>query len=379
MAYKDPIVAGRITSRAWDYLQQALSDFQSGRGSLSGFYKDFLGGPWLKRFEETFAKYIGTKYAIGVSSGTAALHIAQEALFSDDEPVTLTSPMTFVASATSIFMTGGIPVFSDVDNYLTLDPANYHEEYEVLTPEVIIPVHLLGQPCNMDLIRETFPDAHIIEDCAQSLGATYQGKMTGSIGDLGCFSFQETKSLTTLGEGGMVTTNDPDLAKRCQALRNHGEKYAKANQLGYNYRMTEPEAAFGLGQLEEYDKTLATQRACARIVRKKMGSHPLTPLEIAPSTDPSFFIVAAMFNDPAHNRDAWIESAQKVLSMTSPTPGRTIGKGYTELVPDLPLFGGGKFPNARKLMKQMVWFDIHRFTDEETVRARMDQLQEIYT
>lgn len=379
---------GRIRLKEYQYVQDVLTDFQNGKGHLSGFYKTFQGGNWVRKFEEAFANYIGVNHAIAVSSGTAALHTAVEALHQPHElgfPA-LVTPYSFVASASSIVMGGGFPMFCDIEpSTLNLDASAYKPEGSFgkhWRPRLIVAVHLLGHPSDLDQIEKRFPNVPIIEDCAQSLGAKYKGKMTGSLGTISCFSFQETKSLTTLGEGGMICTNNPSLAEECMAIRNHGEKYVRSNRLGYNYRMTEAAAAFGLAQLERLDKTVEQQIRCAQIVRDNLpeGLKPLTTKQWA---SPTYFIAGSLM-DSAYTqseRASYLKRAASALSFDSPLPGKTIGPGYTELICDLPYFknrgASTDFPIARTIMSRAVWFDIHRFCTVEEVKERMEKLKEV--
>jgi perosamine synthetase len=383
-----------VTQDDIDRVNSVLYDFAGGHGFLSGFFKNTLrGGQWVQRFEEAFAKYVGVKHAIAVSSGTAALHTAIEAIKAvpgDRNVQMLTSPASFVASASAILMAQGNPLFCDVSmRTFTMDPFTYEMgRRKMPTPQLIIAPHLLGHPCDMQAIEDKFGStARVIEDCAQSLGAKYREKMTGTIGDIGCFSFQETKTLTTLGEGGMVVTNSDIYADHCRVIRNHGEKYASDSRyLGYNYRMTEAAAAFGLSQLERLDRTMALQKECAWEVKRNLPDF-LEPLWVEAWADPSYFLVATKLKegtDAVIYRNGWVERACDALGWKDPEsrqPGRSISAGYSELIPDLPYFKklvpyyNWEFPVARYLKDRMVWFDLHRWTDKETVQEKMEALK----
>ena len=210
-----------------------------------------LHGTYVKKFEEDFAKYIGVKHAIGVNTGTAALHIALAALDIGPGDEVIVPPFTFIATASSILHNNAIPIFADIDpKSYTLDPQSVQEKITEKT-KAIIPVHLAGISADMEAINniaEKF-DIHIIEDAAQSVGTECNGKKVGSIGSLGCFSFYPSKNITT-GEGGMITTNNDELAEQCRLIRHHGEpSWYVYNRLGYNYRMTEIQGAIGGVQL----------------------------------------------------------------------------------------------------------------------------------
>ncbi len=215
-----------------------------------------LSGKRIKKFEERFAKYTGTKEAIAVNSGTAALHVALSALDVGPGDEVIIPPFTFVATATAILHQNAIPIFVDIDpKTYCINPA---EIEKAITPKTkgIIPVHLFGHPAEMDSILE-IAEKHnlfVIEDACQAHGAEYKGKRVGSIGDLGCFSFFESKNMMT-GEGGMITTNNSELADAARLVRHHGEPgWYVYDRLGYNYRMTEVQAALGLVQLEKLDQ-----------------------------------------------------------------------------------------------------------------------------
>jgi len=223
----------------------------------------FLGGKKIREFENDFAKYHNVKYAISLNSGTAGLHVALAAAGVGPGDEVIVTPYSFTSSATSVLIQNAIPIFADVNiRTYNIDPNEIKKRITSKTKAIIV-VHLLGNPAEMDEIMEIAReyDLIVIEDCAQSIGAKYHNKLVGTIGHLGVFSFQETKNITT-GEGGMVITNDDSLAERCRLFRNHGEaiNYAQRRRsyscslIGWNYRMTEIEAAIGVEQLKKLDK-----------------------------------------------------------------------------------------------------------------------------
>lgn len=212
-------------------------------------------GPKVDEFQTEFAKYVDAKHAIATSSGTTALHTALVAAGVKENDEVITTPFTFAATSNSILYSGAKPVYADIKaDTFNLDYTKIEEQITDKT-SAIVPVHLYGQPADMDPILEIAEkhDLKVIEDAAQAHGATYKGKKIGSIGDLGCFSFYPTKNMTT-GEGGMVTTNDDDLAERSGMIRAHGEsKRYEQSLLGYNYRMTDIGASIGLVQLKHIE------------------------------------------------------------------------------------------------------------------------------
>jgi dTDP-4-amino-4,6-dideoxygalactose transaminase len=206
----------------------------------------FILGPEVKAFEEEMAAYCGTKYAVGVASGTDALHLALLAIDLKPGDEVITTPFTFIATAEVITHCGATPVFVDIDpRTFNLDPSGIERAVTKKT-RAILPVHLYGQPADMGSILEIARkhDLKVIEDCAQSLGAEYGDKKVGSLGEAGCFSFFPSKLLGAYGDGGMVATNDASIAEQVRVLRNHGGHSKYHNVIpGFNSRLDELQAA----------------------------------------------------------------------------------------------------------------------------------------
>ena len=209
-------------------------------------------GPRVQEFEQQFAAFCGVKHAIATSSGTTALVAAllSHGVGPGDEVIT--TPFTFIASANSILFTGAKPVFVDVDQEsYNIDP-NLIEEKITDSTKALLPVHLYGYPCDMDAIMHIAAEhgLAVIEDACQAHGAAIRGKKVGSYGT-GCFSFYPSKNMTT-AEGGMITTDDDEIADHARLIRNHGQSQLYLHQtMGYNFRMTELQAALGLVQLQK--------------------------------------------------------------------------------------------------------------------------------
>jgi perosamine synthetase len=229
--------------------------------------KKMVSGETVNQFEEELSKYIGVKHVVAVSSGTAALHVAFTAFNVVGKDV-LTSAFSFAASANSVLLAGGKPVFADIelDTY-NLDPSSVEER---LTDECIAiePVHLYGQTADMSrLIRVASKNnVVLIEDAAQAIGARHGSKMAGSLGLMGCFSTYATKNLHTM-EGGFVATDDDFLAQKLRLLINHGQasRYNHVD-IGYNYRMMEVQAAIGLPQMKKLESIIQKRRRNAKIL-----------------------------------------------------------------------------------------------------------------
>jgi perosamine synthetase len=231
------------------------------RGEISGSF-----GQTIPQFEQEFATYVGCKYGVAVTSGTTALQLAVAAAGIGPGDEVLISASTNVATALAVFHNGAIPI--PVDS----EPVTWNLDLDLIesliTPKTraIIPVHLYGHPVDMDRLMEiaTRHNLLVIEDCAESHGATCRGRMTGSFGDMGCFSFYANKIITT-GEGGMVVTNNPELAEKLRLLRNLAftKPRFRHEVAGYNFRMTGYQAAMGLAQLKKIEQIISEKRRVA--------------------------------------------------------------------------------------------------------------------
>jgi len=220
----------------------------------------FILGPNVQAFEEEVASYLGVAHAVGVASGTDALHLALRAAGIGPGDEVITTPFTFIATAEAIVYCGAKPVFVDIEpDSFNIDPEQVAAAVTDKT-RAILPVHLFGQPADMTAIGE-IAERHglaVIEDCAQSFGAAIDGRMTGSIGLAGCHSFFPSKNLGGYGDGGMVTTNDAKLAEHMRVLRNHGswQRYHHS-EIGYNSRLDELQAVIlrvKLKQIEAFNE-----------------------------------------------------------------------------------------------------------------------------
>jgi dTDP-4-amino-4,6-dideoxygalactose transaminase len=247
----------------------------------TGILSSFRGGKTVHEFEEAFALYVGAKYAIATTSGTTALHTSVAALGLAPDDEVLVPAMTFVSTASVVVQEGASVVFVDVDDTYCMDPVDLESKITSHT-KAIIPVHLYGQPAKMDEIND-IAKKHgliVIEDACQSHGALYNSKKTGSLGDIGCFSFYQTKNMTC-GEGGMITTSDEGLYKKLRLRREHGSPsdsstWYNYTVLGYNYNMTEMQAAVGLVQLRKLDAMNQGRVAIAALYDEHLKGLELT-------------------------------------------------------------------------------------------------------
>lgn len=252
-------------------------------GILSGFIakagENFLGGKYVKELESLVKEYFKIKYAVTVNSATAALHIAMGACGIGPGDEVIVPPYTMSASATAVIMQNAIPVFADIEkDTFCIDPQRIKEKITAQTRAIVV-VHLFGYPANMEEIAKIAKnhDIFIIEDCAQAPGATYEEDFVGTIGDIGIFSLNQHKTITS-GEGGFAITNDEELALRMQLIRNHGEVIVEdmkvddiSNIVGLNYRMTELEAAVSIGQFNRLDFLNKYRIELARYLTEKLS------------------------------------------------------------------------------------------------------------
>lgn len=240
---------------------------------------DFLTtGPKIAEFEKAVADYVGAKYAVAISNDTAALHAACHAAGIGEGDEVITTPITFAASSNCVLYCGGTPVFADIDpKTYNIDPEDIKRKITPRT-KAIIPVHLAGQPCDMDAIHAIAKEHNlvVIEDAAHALGSEYKGKKIGGLtSDMTTFSFHPVKPITT-GEGGMIVTNSEELYRKLVLFRSHGITrdtslmtrnegpwYYQQLDLGYNYRMTDIQCALGCTQMKKLDRFLARRRAIA--------------------------------------------------------------------------------------------------------------------
>ena len=237
-----------ITQKEIDYVTDAITN---------GHEEHW--GDYIRRFEKEFAKYIGVKYALATSSCTGAMHLALVALGIKEGDEVIVPDISWIATASVVRYVGAIPVFADISSgSWCISPTSIRDKVTDKT-KAIIPVHLYGQPCDMIEIMQIAKqfDLWIVEDAAPSIGAEYNHRKTGSFGDVGCFSFQGAKLLST-GEGGMLVTNGDKLFDRIKHFAEHGRSGSgfDISDIGYKYKMSNLQAAWGLAQLERIDELL---------------------------------------------------------------------------------------------------------------------------
>ncbi len=251
-------------------------------------------GPKVDEFEQAFSAFVSAREAVAVSNGTAALHAAMYAIGIGPGDEVIVPPITFAATANAVVFQGGTPIFADVDpDTLLLDPNQVEAK---ITPRTraIIAVDYTGQPCDYDALR-FIADRHglkLVADACHAIGGSYKGRPVGSLADLSTFSFHPVKHITT-GEGGMITTDDPELARRMRVFRNHGittdhrqreqlgSWFYEMVDLGYNYRLTDIQCALGMSQLRKLPKWVACRQEIAQRYDEAFAEIPVVrPLEV---------------------------------------------------------------------------------------------------
>jgi dTDP-4-amino-4,6-dideoxygalactose transaminase len=342
-----------------------------------------LAGKYVEDFEIEFARYVGTKYAVAANSGTSALSLALAALQVGTGDEVILPPYTFVASANGILQQNAIPIFADVDKEtFNLDPRKFEAKISEKT-RAIMPVHMMGQPCDMDPIIEIARkhDLFVIEDSAQAAGAEYKGRKAGSIGDVGCFSFYMNKNMTS-AEGGMLVTNDEEVAERAKTSRNHCRPevstvpnvpaYNIFTGIGWNFRMNSLQAVIGRTQLKRLDEANRKRSMNAEFIRHHVERFEwLQPQKVLKDTKPVYWFQAFRISDSSKiNRDEFTQavSAEGVKAEGyAPIPvhlqelfTKQVGYGRTHCPFDCPVYGkkveykAGDCSEAEKLCKEDV-------------------------
>ncbi|MBM09933.1 MAG: DegT/DnrJ/EryC1/StrS aminotransferase [Magnetovibrio sp.] len=318
---------------------------------IGGQHPDFMGGPVVQSFEAAWAEAFSSKHALAVNSATSGLYAAVGAAGVGPGDEIIVSPYTMMASATAAIVYNAVPVFADIDpNTFCLSVESIKEKITPRTRAIII-VHIFGQPADMDPIMELakFNNILVIEDAAQAPFATYKGQPVGTLGDIGVFSLNYHKHIHT-GEGGVVTTNDPELAERVSLIRNHAEAVVGkrgtsniVNMVGFNFRMGEIEAAIGLCQLKK-GPSLVEQR-CKNIsfLERKLRDIPFLAFqECAEDVRHVYYVHPIKFNGQVSGlkRETFVAAIKAELPETELREGEgaLIGAGYVRPIYLEPMY-----------------------------------------
>lgn len=327
----------------------------------------FIGGPEVEGFEEEAARYLGTRHAVGLNSGTDALVIALRALGVGPGDEVITSSFSFFATAESISVVGATPVFVDIDEAtFDLDPRLLERAITDRT-KAIMPVHLYGRPVDMGplLALARAEDLLVIEDCAQSFGATWQGRQTGTLGDVGAFSFFPTKNLGAYGDGGLLATSSDEVARAARMLRNHGSLERYRNEvLGYNSRLDAMQAAILRVKLPRVDAWNRKRREVATYYGELLAG---VPGVIAPEVSPGHVFHQYTVRLPGVNRDRVraVMNEDGVQSMVYyPVPQHLLPV-YAGRYPSLPVTER----LAGEVLSLPIWPEMGREVQERVVEA----------
>lgn len=325
----------------------------------SGWY---ILGKELKSFEEEFAKYCGVKYAVGCASGTEAIALSLMALNIKQGDEVITVPNTAVPTISAISMTGAKPVLVDIDKYFLIDTSKIEKAITKKT-KAILPVHLYGQAADMDKINKIAAkfNLKVIEDAAQAHGAQYKNKKTGSLADLGCFSFYPTKNLGCFGDGGAVTTNDKALYERLQMLRNYGQKERYYHAIeGINSRLDEIQAAVLRIKLKYLDEWNNKRKKIAGFYNGLLKNVCAIPLERKESNH--IFHLYVIKTKNRQKLQAYLKEKGIDTLIHYPIPVH-LQKAYVQLK-----YANGDFPVTEQCAQEILSLPMHPHLNEKNIK-----------
>src|ERR1700722_13186968 len=393
-------------------LPKAIHELEFGHGSCYGMEEQEAVlevmragapscGPWVKRFEEEFAGYCGAEYGLAVTSGTTGLQLAMIAAGVAPGDEVITTPLSWIATANAAAALGADVIFADVDEKtLNLDPASVEKKITPRT-KAILPVHLYGQCSDMDALNDLARPRNIcvVEDAAHAAGAEYKGRKAGSLGDIGVFSFHQQKNMVTLGEGGLLTTNDKALYQRMlshrslccltydpkgkylpldESIHPMGKRYwfLDFEEIGFNYRMTDVQAAVGLVQLRKLDSL--NQRRMQIAAKYSAGLKDIRGLTVPfvrPENKHVFHIYCVLVEDTFSRSkedfmwELYTEKKIKAWSHYMPIHLTTV---YRQMG-----HGPGECPVAERLFQKYVSIPIHPRMTDEVVQYVIESIEEL--
>ncbi len=336
----------------------------------------YILGESVDKFEEDFARFIGTKHAVSVSSGTNALHLSLLAVNLSVGSEVITVASSYIATSNSVLHANGVPIFCDINDEYIIDFNQIPEKINKRT-KGIMPVDLYGHPVDMDEIKEIADENNlfVIEDCAQSHGASYKGKKTGSLCMMGCFSFYSTKNMTVCGDGGMVTTDDEKIAEKIKLLRNHGQ-YPKDvhTMLGYTARLNTVNAAIGRVQLKHLPKWIEERRNIARKYNNSLGDveEIVLPPKDSDIKKPAYHL----FELKAEKRDELLKYLRdnKIICLIHyPTP-----IPYQPLYKNMFGYKEGSFPKSEELSNKAIDLPMFPGLTNDQIKYICEKIHEFY-
>lgn len=352
---------------------------------LFGNEKDFImdalystwisGGKYVAKFESDVARLIGTKYAVTTSNGTTALHLALLAAGIGPGDEVIVPGFTFVAPANTVLQAGAKPVYVDIDPKTWCIAVNEVETSITDKTKAIIPVHVYGNVCEMEALMKIAKDKgiYLIEDVAEAVFSKYRGKFAGSFGDLGCFSFQATKTIT-MGEGGAVLTNDERLSERMRIMHSHGMREGKRywhDVVGYNYRLTNLQAALGCAQLENADKIIAEKVRVHKKYFENLSDVPGIDFQhISNEVEPVIWAVAIKINQDYYKGDRDFLITELLKRDIETRPGF-----YPFSV--MPLYNAQPLPIAESISRNIISLPSYPSLSNENIDDICNQLKSL--
>ncbi|MEA2461333.1 MAG: perosamine synthetase [Actinomycetota bacterium] len=355
-------------------------------------------GPALVDFENAFAEFLGRKHAVAVSSGTAGLHVGFLASGIGPGDFVITSPFSFIASANSVLHAGATPLFVDVEESdgnmdakategLISKIQNgekvlrrWDDAIDIEKVKALLPVHVWGEPIDVEAMAKVADDNSlpVIEDACEALGATYRGQLVGTFGRLAVFGFYPNKQMTT-GEGGMIVTDDDELADVCRSLRNQGrdttDEWLSYSRLGYNFRMDEMSAALGLSQLQKFDRLLDRRQRVADWYGERLGElSPITLFNAGPNTTrKSWFVYPVQLGGDLDRDDVIRELRDRGIPSRPYFPAIHLENYYARRFGYRP----GDYPVAERLGATCVALPFSGVMTEEQVEVVVEALLEV--
>lgn len=364
-------------------LSKPCFDFEEVKSILQPFKTGWVSdGPLVKEFEDKFAKYLGVEHSVAVSSCTAGLHLSLLALGIGGGDEVIVPDFTHPSTGHSVFYVGATPILVDIDvNTFNIDVSKIEDAVTKKT-KAIVPVHLFGNPANMGAIMEIAEsrDLKVVEDAACAHGAEYDGKKIGGIGDLTCFSFHGRKILTT-GEGGMITTNDGELAEKLKLLRSHGmsipawkreDEFQLAGfvERGYNYRLSDIQAAVGLVQLKKLDDFVKERRKLAKHYNYMLEYMPFQTPVVEEKGKHSYQSYVVLL-DPKINRN------EKIIELRKRGVGCQIGTYSLHMQKTFPK-QKGKFKNSLEAFERSLAIPMYNGMHEEHFYKVFEEIDEVF-
>jgi len=340
-----------------------------------GFEKEREGVFKVAEFEKKFAEYLGAKYALGVSSGTASLKVAIESLNLPKGKEILTTCFTFVATIESIEESGFKPVLCEIDESLNISPSDIEKKITKDTV-AILPVHMMGVSAKIDKIMEIAKENNlkVIEDNCQSTGAFFKGKKLGTFGDFGCFSFDYVKVLTT-GEGGMVVTDNEDLYKQAEYYHDHGHPHLpgvprgkeERRRKGFNYRMNEIQGALGLAQLSKLDLIISKQKENKKTIKKEIEKISCIKFREIPDEEGDISTFLTFFLPDKEKAEKFKE--KMIENGISPAT-----LNYWHFTANIESCGGS-FPKSKELLEKSVSLEIMTNMEKNLLEKIIDTIK----